>query len=129
MTPLVDTLKGLAFASATPAEANVAIAKARADFGGEQDAVSYEIALPALDPDGFLARQALPKLVYFLDCRGVRVPANGGVFVSLFTSEGLYFVDAGAFAVEVGRTLGLDGAALHGRYGERGTGDPKLLGP
>jgi len=128
MTPLLETLRNLAFDTAAPADANTAIAKARDTFGGPADATSYEIALPALDPDAFLEKQALPKLVYFLDCRGVRLPASGDVFVSLFTSEGLFFIDAGAFAGAVGAKLGLDTDTLHARYGDGGSGDPKLLG-
>jgi hypothetical protein len=128
MSSLVEAVRALAFHTAPAADANAAIADARARHGGGTESVSYEIALPALNADEFLKRRALAKLVYFLDCRGARVPQSGGVFVSLFTPEGLVFVDAGLFAEAVGNVLGLDAEALHARYGDGGTGDPKLLG-
>lgn len=129
MTPLVAALEALAFQTAQPQDANSAIDDVRSTFAGPKEATSYEIALPGLDPDTYLKTKALPKLVYFLDCRGVRLPSGGGVFVSLFTSQGLFFIDAGRFAEAVGRELGLDLETLHARYGDGGTGDPKLLGP
>jgi hypothetical protein len=126
---LVEAVCALAFARAQVSEANEAIAAARART--EVDGVpgtSYELVLPALDPDEFLTHRALPKLVNFLCCRGAHLPGSAGVFVSLFTEDGLYFVDAGPFAVLLGQARGLDAAELMRRYRPDGPGDPLLLG-
>lgn len=123
---LVSELCALAFDRAAPAEANEAIARARERFDGS--GVSYEVVLPELAPDEFLAHRVLPKLVNFLCSRGARLPGSGGVFVSLFTGDGLYFVEAGPFAVRVGAERGLDAAELTRRYRPDGPGDPPLLG-
>ncbi|MFT3706318.1 MAG: STAUR_1299 family protein [Archangium sp.] len=127
---LSQSLEALAFHRAEPARANVAIDEARelrtADTG--VDAVSYEIALPGLAPDEFLLTKALPKLVYFLDCRGVKPPSSGPVFVSLFSERGLFFIDAGPVVEALATARGLTLAELVKRYGESGTGDPLLLG-
>ena len=130
MTPLLEQLSELAFHRAAPADANAAIDEARAvrTEASGQDAVSYEIALPALAPDEFLTTRALPKLVYFLDCRGVKVPGSGGVFVSLFTAAGLLFIDAGPLVERLAQARGLSMAELVRRYGSDGKGDPPLLG-
>lgn len=129
MTPLVAALDALAFHRASPADANRAIDEARGLRGrGGAEATSYELALPALDPDAWLAHQALPKLVYFLDCRGIHPPASGDVFVSLFTAEGLLFADAGPVVEALARARGLTLAEVVRRYGADGTGEPKQLG-
>ncbi len=123
---LVAELCALAFDRAAPSEANDAIGRARERFDGR--GVSYEVVLPQLGPDEFLAQRALPKLVNFLASRGVRLPGSGGVFVSFFTGDGLYFVEAGPFAVRVGASRGLDADELMRRYRPDGAGDPLLLG-
>ncbi len=128
MTPLVAKLAALAFHRAAPADANRAIADARAMRAVDGPPVSFEVALPALDADDFLVRRTLPRLVYFLDCRGMTLPATPGVFVSLFTPEGLFFVDAGLAAVTIGGHAGLEAEELVRRYGESGAGNPLLLG-
>lgn len=129
MTPLVAELAALAFHRASPADANAAIDEARQRRGqGGAEATSYELALPGLDPDGFLAHKALPKLVYFLDCRGIHPPASGDVFVSLFSAEGLAFIDAGPVVEVLARARGLTLAEVVRRYGADGSGDPKQLG-
>jgi hypothetical protein len=124
--PLVAELCALAFERAEPSQANLAIAGARERFEGR--GVSYEVVLPGLSPDAFLAQKVLPKLVNFLTSRGVRLPASGGVFVSLFTGDGLYFVEAGPFAVRVGAERGLDADELMRRFRPDGPGEPLLLG-
>lgn len=129
MSPLVDALSRLAFARAPNAEANAAIAKVRDERSeGGVEALSYEVALPALAPDEYLKDKALPKLAYFLDCRGVKVPNSGGVFVSVFTSEGLLFADAGPVVELLAQARGLTLAEVIRRYGADGAGDPMLLG-
>ena len=130
MSPVVEQLTQLAFHRAPPAEANTAIDDVRAarteDTGHE--AISYEVALPSLAPDEFLTTKILPKLVYFLDCRGVKVPGSGGVFVSMFTPEGLVFLEAGPMVEILTRARGLTLAEVVRRYGSDGKGDPPLLG-
>lgn len=123
---LVSELCALAFDRATPAQANEAIASARERFDGR--GVSYEVVLPELAPDEFLAHKVLPKLVNFLCSRGVRLPGSGGIFVSLFTGDGLFFIEAGPFAVRVGAERELDADELMRRYRPDGPGDPLLLG-
>ena len=128
MTPLVEQLIAQAFERAPVSEANTAIdavRELRAQHAGS--AISYEIALPR-DADGFLTVKALPKLVYFLDCRGERPPNTPYTFVSLFTPNGLFFIEAGAVVMTLGAKAGLVPAELVRRYGATGTGDPKLLG-
>lgn len=126
MSPLVDELIALAFERATPLEANEAIGRAR-ELKGE-GALSYEVALPALGPDEFLTHRVLPKLAYFLDCRGVKPPSSGGVFVSLFSPAGLFFIDAGPVVERLASARGLTLAEVFRRYGADGAGDPPLLG-
>lgn len=129
MSPLTEALAALAFARAPNAEANVAISRVRDERSGEgHEAVSYELALPALSPDEFLKDKALPRLTYFLDCRGVKVPNSGGVFVSVFTPDGLLFADAGAVVELLAKARGLTLAEVVRRYGADGQGDPMLLG-
>lgn len=126
---LLDELHALAFHRAPATAANGAIDEARtlrAQNGSE--GLSYEIALPALNPEAYLLEKALPKLVYFLDCRGIHPPASGSVFVSLFSREGLTFIDAGPLVEACAKARGLTLAELVRRYGDQGTGDPLLLG-
>jgi hypothetical protein len=129
MSPLLQQLEALAFDRASPGDANQAIEAARVACGSQlAPALSYELALPALGPDEFLTHRALPKLVYFLDCRGAKLPHAPGVFVSLFTAQGLWFFDAGALVQALATARGLTLAELVRRYGEGGVGDPPLLG-
>lgn len=128
MSAILDQLNQLAFHRASPAEANTAIDEVRAARSETQEAVSYEVALPALAPDEFLTTKVLPKLTYFLDCRGVKVPGSGAVFVSIFSPEGLLFVEAGPMVEVLARARGLTLAETVRRYGSDGKGDPALLG-
>lgn len=129
MTPVLDQLSQLAFHRAAPADANQVIEDVRSErSAGGSDAVSYEVALPALAPDEFLTTKVLAKLVYFLDCRGVKVPGSGAVFVSMFTADGLLFVEAGPMVEVLARARGLTLAEVVRRYGADGKGDPPLLG-
>lgn len=129
MSTILDQLNPLVFHRASPAEANTAIEEvrlARSEAGPE--AISYEVALPSLAPDEYLMTRVLPKLTYFLDCRGVKVPGSGAVFVSLFTHEGLLFLEAGPMVEVLARARGLTLAETVRRYGSDGKGDPALLG-
>jgi hypothetical protein len=115
-------------------EANAAIAQMREESGGATDlGLSYEVVVPAGEPWTYLTGVALPKLVYFLDCRGALGAATPGVFVSAFVGERLYFFDAGVFVGLVAKRLGLDLAGLREKWGERTGGpsapaSPRLLG-
>ena len=129
MSPLVERLVALSFSRADPATANTAIEAARLARSEYQEAVSYEVALPALAPDEFLMTKALPKLVYFLDCRGTKPPSSGAVFVSLFCAEGLFFIEAGPLVQLLTEARGLTLYEVVRRYGQDGAGDPALLGP
>jgi hypothetical protein len=127
---LLTRVQALAFGRTNAAQANEAIAAVREERGSEHTlALSYELALPALDPDAWLQTRALPKLVYFLDCRGAKLPNTPGVFVSLFTTDELLFVDAGQLVQAIAESRGLTLAEVVRRYGDGGAGDPALLGP
>jgi hypothetical protein len=126
---LIAELQAMAFDRAEPAAANQAMARARERLAAEAGSgTSYEVVLPRLGADAYLTQRVLPKLVHFLSCRGVRLPASGGVFVSLFSEEGLFFVEAGRLALRLGAARGLDAEELSRRYGPDGPGDPPLLG-
>lgn len=127
---VVEALVERSFHRAQAHEANTAIDTVRADEEARTGAAafSYELFVPQANVDDYFLTQALPKLVHFLHCRGFRGASTPGVFVSLFTATALHFVEAGA-ALEVlaaARQLSVD--ELFRRYGEGGTGDPKLLG-
>ena len=130
MSDLVEGLKAMAFERAPLSEANEAIARVRLTIQNETgSATSYEVALPGVDVIGALTTKTLPKLVYFLDCRGERPPRTPHTFVSLFAPDGLFFIEAGAMVMALAAPLGLTTPAeLVRRYGASGTGDPKLLG-
>ncbi len=129
MIPLLTQIEAAAFHRGLPAEANTAIDDARASLGSESgDGVSYEVALPGLGPEDYLLTKVLPKLVYFLDCRGVKPPGSGNVFVSIFSEHGLLFVQAGPLIELLAKARGLTLAEVVRRYGNDGLGDPLLLG-
>lgn len=129
MSDLLEELRTLAFSRAASSDANEAIARVReARAKASVEATSYELALPGLAPESWLLERALPKLAYFLDCRGVRLPGSGGVFVSLFMGDGLLFLEAGPFVEAMARRRGLSLDEVRRRYGANGTGEPPLLG-
>ncbi|MBM4777435.1 MAG: hypothetical protein GQE15_07000, partial [Archangiaceae bacterium] len=51
-----------------------------------------------------------------------------GLFVSLFTDQGLHFIRAGEALDVMATAKHLSIEELYRRYGDGGTGDPKLLG-
>ncbi len=119
MTSLTQIL-ALAFDEVPGEKANEAIAFARSERdpnGG--DAVSYEVVMPPGAGVEWLSDTLLPRLVYFLDCRGSSLASTGGVFVSLFAGERLYFFDPGTLveATRGERTL----AELIEAYGSQST--------
>lgn len=130
MSSVLEVLVQRAFLRADPARANEAIEEARLDVEDRtgQPAFSYELFVPTTNVDEHFLSHALPKLVNFLHCRGFKSANTPGVFVSLFTPSGLVFIDAGVVveALATLRHLTIDEAWR--RYGDGGTGDPKLLG-
>jgi hypothetical protein len=64
-----------------------------------------------------LAEAVLPRLVYFLDCRGMRLPDAPGVFVSLFLGSSLYFIAPADFFDVLARATGLSCGAMVSRWG------------
>jgi hypothetical protein len=129
MSPLLHRLLSRAFASVASAEANQAIASVRRERGDGGAAVqSYEVVVPSPGADEYLSATVFPRLVYFLDCRGVRLPGTPDVFVSLFASDRLYFCESGDVVSALAEAKGLTLEEARRRYGEGGTGDPRLLG-
>jgi hypothetical protein len=131
MSQLVAELEAMAFARAASADANLRIDEVRAALEAESGApaFSYELFVPRANVDAFFLEQALPRLVYFLSCRGLRTRLTPGVFVSLFSEAGLWFLDAGALVERLGARRGLSVAECFRRWSDGGPGDPKALGP
>ena len=130
MSAVVEALLQRAFHHADPATANEAIEATRLaeeDRTG-QAAFSYELFVPRANVHAFFLEHALPKLVNFLHCRGFRSASTPGVFVSLFTPTALAFIDAGAVVETLVGLRHLSIEEAWRRYGDGGTGDPKLLG-
>ncbi|MBL8918316.1 MAG: hypothetical protein JNJ54_05610 [Myxococcaceae bacterium] len=127
---VVEALIGRSFQQAQVHEANTAIDTVRAEEEGRTGAAafSYELFVPQANVDDYFLTQALPRLVHFLHCRGFRSTRTPGVFVSLFTPTALHFVEAGVVLEVLGAARHLSVEELFRRYGEGGTGDPKLLG-
>jgi hypothetical protein len=114
----VTALLARAFHRAPAAQANVEMAKVREQEGGMGGlATSYEMVLPAERAVEHLTTQALPRLIYFLECRGARPPNCAGVFVSIFAGDQLYFVRAGDMVQELSRLSGLSLEQMVERYG------------
>lgn len=128
MSALVSALTARAFRTVGPAEANVAIAEVRDTLEAQLgSAFSYELFVPRANVDDFFLQTALPKLVNFLHGRGARSSAPG-VFVSLFTAEGLHFIEADVVLEILAAQKHVPVSELFRRYADGGVGDPKLLG-
>lgn len=92
--PRLASLLEKAFKVAPAADANQVIEQVREEQSTELgEALSYEAVVPEANPVSWLAERLLPKLVYFLDSRGARLPSVGGLFVSLFVGDRLYFFE------------------------------------
>lgn len=117
MSELTQVLER-AFHRGEARDANREISAQREQHGvGGTDAVSYEVVL---DPQASLRQvfeQVMPKLVYFLDCRGLKLDATSGVFMSVFVGETLYFVHASDFIAAVAPSSGLSLDELVRKYG------------
>lgn len=131
MSALVEALVKRAFHQAPIAQANQAIDDVRAMVEAESgaQAFSYELFVPGANVEAYFLSNALPKLVLFLHCRGFRGPQTPGLFVSLFSDTGLHFIKAGDALEVMAEAKHLTIDELYRRYGDGGTGDPKLLGP
>lgn len=129
MSELVQRLVAVAFESATAANANEAIegvrALRRAALGQSH---SYELALPVLGAEEYLKDQVLPRLTYYLDCQHRSPGGAPHVFVSLFTPDGLFFIESADVVALLAQARGLSLEEVRRRYGENGSGDPRLLG-
>ncbi len=114
----LDGLLGRAFHQAPAREANEQIAGQRnARAEGALEALSYEIVL---EPSATLvdaAERLLPKLVYFLDCRGLPLASARGVFVSLFVGDRLYFIDATDVVAQLAAAAGITLEELKRKHG------------
>jgi len=118
VAPLLEELLGRAFGKVPAGEANDAIARVREERGaGGRDALSYEAVVPEGKGLAHLAEAVLPRLVYFLDCRGARLPDASGVFVSLFAGESLYFIAPADFFDVLVRATGLSCDQMVSRWG------------
>lgn len=114
----LQALLAKAFARAKASDANAAIAEQRSARGDDAgDALSWEAALPAEGAWDALLGKALPKLVYFLDCRGARLPRVRGVFVSLFIGDALYFLEVADVVSAASEATGLAPAEMVRRWG------------
>src|SRR5437870_5571478 len=118
MEEAVTALLARAFHRARAAQANTEMARMREQEGGAGGlATSYEVVLPPERAAQHLTAQVLPRLVYFLECRGSRLPSCAGVFVSIFAGDQLYFVRAGDMVEELSRLSGLSLEQMVERYG------------
>jgi hypothetical protein len=112
----LQALLGLAFANAPAMNANAEIAKVRT---AEGDARSYEVVIPKDRPkDAYLFEVLLPRLVYFLECHGAKLPACEGVFLTFFEGEMVHFVRAREAVELLGQRAGMSAEALVQRYGQ-----------
>jgi hypothetical protein len=115
----LDPLLQRSFRTVNAREANQQIATVRHEqaVGGE-DAMSYEVVAEPKWALEELAERVLPKIVYFLDCRGARFPLQpGGIFVSLFVGEQLHFIHAGDFVEALAKVRGLSADEAVERFG------------
>ena len=117
MEPAVQALLARAFHRVRAADANVEMARVREQEGGFASATSYEVVLPAEGAVEHLTARVMPRLVYFLECRGARLPNCAGVFVSIFAGDELYFVRASDVVMELSRLSGLSLDEMVRRFG------------
>jgi hypothetical protein len=117
--PAFEALLATAFHRARAADANAELDAIRS-HGREEGGVellSYEILVPASDPMRHLVEAVLPKLVYFLDCRGAKLPRAAGVFVSLFFGDALYCLEAADLIEALVKHTGLAPDEMVKRWG------------
>lgn len=120
---LLDTLFDRAFERVPAAEANAAMAAVRERLAsGGAPALSYEAVLPEDAGMEHLEQKVLPRLVYFLDCRGAPLPTAAGVFLSIFRGDGLYFLHTEDFFDVLSQATGLSMEEMVTRYGAASVG-------
>jgi hypothetical protein len=119
ISPAVAALLARAMARVSGSRANEAISEMRIQLGTpERPAFSYEIVLPLVDPIGHLARLVMPRLVYFLDCSGRKMPGCGDMLISIFFGDELFFFRAEDALEELSKITGLSFEQMVERYGE-----------
>jgi len=117
-SPQLAALLGRAVERNPAAQANEAIARMRQREGtDERPGMSYEVVLPAANPLQYFTETVLPRLVYFLDCSGAKLPTCAGVFLSVFWKDELYFIRAADALEQFSRWTGLTPAQMTERYG------------
>jgi hypothetical protein len=116
----VDALLKRAFARVKAADANLAIADMRLEEGSEdRPALSYEAVIPPSKPAEYLTGSLMPRLVYFLDSGGFKLPRCAGVFISLFYGDDLFFIRAADAVDELSRITGMSPAQMVQRFGSQ----------
>lgn len=128
MSALLERWRAQAFHRGPAREANRVIAEARERHTPGREAMSWELLLPGKFEAAYLTTKVLPRLVYFLDCRGAKLPKVGAFFVSVFDQDTVYCVDGAIVIEDLAALANLSCEELVRRYGESGAGDPKLLG-
>jgi len=118
MDPRIAALLEKAIHRAPAVEANEAIAKMRQELGDDfSEAISYEILLPEEKAVEHLTGSVLPRMVYFLECRGAKLPHCPGVFASLFAGAELYFLHAADVIAALSELSGLSIEEMVKRHG------------
>lgn len=117
MDAQIERLLKLAFEEAPGIEANTRIQAVRERLGGAKPASSYEVILPEDEGWSWFEAEVVPRMVYHLECMGIRPPEAPGVFLSIFRGERLYFVHARDALALVSELMRLDADALLARFG------------
>ena len=74
------------------------------------------MVLPASQPADYLIGTLMPRLVYFLESAGFKLPSCKGVFLSVFYGEDLFFIRAADAIEELSRISGLSPAQMVERF-------------
>ena len=121
----LQALLDRAFARVKATDANVAIADMRIEEGSDdRPAVSYEVVLPVSNAAEYLTGSLMPRLIYFLDSGGFKLPRCAGVFVSLFHGDDLFFIRAADAVNELCRITGISPTQMVQRFGSQ-SGPPR----
>jgi len=120
MDPAEPSLEGLlrrAIHRVKAVEATPAVAQMRLQEASERPARSYEVVLPASRSADYLIGTLMPRLVYFLESAGFKLPSCKGVFLSVFHGEDLFFIRAADAIDELSRISALSPAQMVERFG------------